>query len=294
MRVLIIGCGYVGLPLGVELVRRGHTVFGLRRSATPIPPAAGVETLRADIARAESLAGLPRDFDWVVNCAASGGGGEDEYRRLYVGGNRNLVSWLSGNPPRKFIYTSSTGVYGQTDGSVVTEDSPTQPGAATAAALVEAEQLLRDASKIGFPAVVLRLAGIYGPGRGHAFQQFLRGGARIEGDGSRFMNMVHRDDVLGAIIAALERGEPGETYNVVDDEPVSQRAFFTWLAAQLNRPLPAVVPADDGLGRKRGLTNKRVSNARLRTRLAYQFNYPNFRAGYAALLPSQPDGLPLP
>jgi nucleoside-diphosphate-sugar epimerase len=108
------------------------------------------------------------------------------------------------------------------------------------------------------------------------------------------MNMVHRDDVVGAIIAALERGEPGETYNVVDDEPVSQRAFFTWLAAQLNRPLPAVVPADDGLGRKRGLTNKRVSNARLRTRLAYQFNYPNFRAGYAALLPSQPDGLPLP
>ena len=100
--------------------------------------------------------------------------------------------------------------------------------------MVETEELLLAAARKNFPAVVLRVAGIYGPGRGHAFKQFLRGEARLEGDGSRFLNMIHRDDVAGAIITALERGRPGEIYNAVDNEPVSQAEFFGWLAAELN------------------------------------------------------------
>lgn len=331
-KCLIVGCGYVGLPLGAELVRQGHEVFGLRRSATDELRAAGIQPLCADITRPESLNQLPRQFDWVVNCAASAGGGAEDYRRLYLEGNRNLLAWLAGSPPKKYVFTSSTSVYGQTDGAVVTEKSPAEPMEETSKVLVETEDYLLTASsgsrgrsprqkqrtpklnapcgpeperqspdrlvsrlasphadpEIGapvrrsFPAVILRVAGIYGPGRGHWFKQFLRGAARLEGDGARWLNMIHRDDVIGAIIAALERGTPGEIYNAADSEPVTQLKFFEWLAAELQRPLPPKMPADEPNWRKRGATNKRVNNAKLRAELKYEFKFPDFRTGYAA------------
>jgi nucleoside-diphosphate-sugar epimerase len=80
----------------------------------------------------------------------------------------------------------------------------------------------------------------------------------------------------------LERGVPGEIYNAVDHEPVSQLNFFEWLAAQLQRPLPPRVAAEVEAGRKRGVTNKRISNAKLRAELDYEFSFPDFRTGYAA------------
>jgi len=281
MRVLIVGCGYVGLPLGAELVRQGHEVFGLRRSLTDELPAAGITLLTADITRPETLAQLPRHYDWVVNCAASGGGSAEDYRKLYLEGNQNLMAWLTGPLLQKFVYTSSTSVYAQNDGAWVTEQSPAQPEAPAAKVLVQAEDLLLAAAN-RFPAVILRVAGIYGPGRGHAFKQFLRGEARV--DGSRFLNMIHRDDLTAVIIAALERGRPGEIYNAADNEPVAQVEFFEWLAKQLHRPLPPRAAADAETWRKRGMTNKRVSNAKLRAELKYRFKFPDFRAGYAAEL----------
>jgi nucleoside-diphosphate-sugar epimerase len=289
MKCLIVGCGYVGLPLGAELVRRGHEVSGLRRGAPDELKAAGIRPLIADITQPESLAKLPRVFDWVVNCVASGGGGADDYRKIYLEGNRNLISWLADSPPAKFVYTSSTSVYGQNDGSVVTENSPAEPEADTAQVLVEVEKMLlaEDGSRgrsphQQFPTVILRVAGIYGPGRGHGFRQFLRGEAHIEGDGSRWLNMIHRDDLIGCIIAALEHGKPGEIYNAADNEPVTQLKFFEWLAAELKRPLPPGIPANADARRKRGATNKRVSNAKLRAELKYEFRFPDFRKGYGA------------
>lgn len=283
MRVLIVGCGYVGLPLGAELARQGHEVFGLRRSdaaATELKRL-GIAPLQADITQPDSLNKLPRDFDWVVNCSASGGGDAADYQRVYLEGNRNLLAWLADAPPKKFVYTSSTSVYAQNDGSMVTELSATEPDAPTARVLVETEKLLQAAAKKNFPAVVLRVAGIYGPARGHSFKQFLRGEARIEGDGARFLNMIHRDDLIGIIIAALRDGRPGEIYNAADNEPVSQLNFYEWLAAELQKPLPPRVMADAEIWRKRGVTNKCVSNAKLRAELKYEFKFPDFRAGYA-------------
>lgn len=282
MRILIAGCGYVGLPLATELVRQGHEVFGLRRSASMVFADNGIIPIQADITKAETLTKIPHRFDWVVNCAASGGGTDEDYRQLYLEGNRNLISWLRQSPPKKFVYTSSTSVYGQNDGSVVTEESPAQPEAPTARILTETEGLLLSAAQSGFPAVILRVAGIYGPGRGHAFKQFRHGEARIEGDGSRHYNMIHRDDLIEVIIAALERGEAGQIYNAADNEPVTQFKFYKWLAEKLNKPLPPVVPVDSEAFRKRGITNKRVSNAKLREKLKYEFQFPDFRAGYGA------------
>src|ERR1700756_5487024 len=126
MRVLIVGCGYVGVPLGAELARQGHDVFGVRRGpdGEAALQAAGIRPLIADITKLEDLAKLPCPFDWVVNCVSSSRGGVEEYRQIYLQGTRNLIQWLAAVPPRKFVYTSSTSVYGQTDGSPVKENSP--------------------------------------------------------------------------------------------------------------------------------------------------------------------------
>ena len=203
-----------------------------------------------------SLAKLPHEFDWVVNCVAAGGGAED-YRQVYLQGTHSLIEWLAPNPPKKFIYTSSTSVYGQTDGSQVKESSPTEPSVETAKILVETEKLLLAAvAEREFPAVILRVAGIYGPDRGHGFKQFLKNEARMEGDGSRFLNMIHRDDLIGCIIAALKSGRPGEIYNAVDDEPVSQMNFFHWLAGTVGKYPPQSEPENSAENRKRGVTNK--------------------------------------
>jgi nucleoside-diphosphate-sugar epimerase len=175
-------------------------------------------------------------------------------------------------------------VYGQNDGSVVTEESRAEPEAETARILVETElALLTAAQQSGFPAVILRLAGIYGPDRGYWLRQYLKQEARIEGSGGRILNMIHRDDVVGCVIAALERGRPGEIYNAVDDEPVSQIKLFQWLADTLGRGLPPSAPADAGAAR-RGATSKRVTNRKLKNELDYSFKYPTFRQGYAAEL----------
>lgn len=284
MRVLIVGCGYVGLPLGAELARRGHSVFGLRRTAEGAEDlrAAGLTPVVGDVTRPETLHALPGPFDWVVNTVSSSKGGPEVYRAVYVDGTRHLIEWLAGTPLRKFVYTSSTSVYAQTDGGEVTEESPARPPTETGQLLVETENLLRTAaSERGFPAVVLRVAGIYGPERGFLFQQYLSGEARLSGDGARLLNMIHRDDVVGAAIAALERGEPGRVYNVADDEPVSQRAFFEWLSQTLSRPMPPTADESTVTKRKRGVTNKRVANRRLREELQYALRFPTFREGYA-------------
>jgi nucleoside-diphosphate-sugar epimerase len=282
MRVLIVGCSYIGMAIGERLAIQGHKVFGLRRhegASGELKPL-GIESLVGDVTQLETLTRLPGDYDGVVNCVSASGGGEEEYRAIYLEGTRNLIKWLSPKPPRKFVYTSSTSVYGQNDGSLVTESSPAEPAADTAKVLTQTEQALIEAAhQRQFPAVILRVAGIYGPGRGYWFKQLLQGTATIEGCGERILNMIHRDDVAGAIIAALEDGRVGEIYNAVDNEPVSQFEFFKWFSAQLGKEIPPLTAEDLQNPRKRGITNKRISNAKLKAELGYEFKYPTFREG---------------
>jgi len=285
MRVLIVGCGYVGIALGEKLVRQGRQVFGLRRSdhGQDELRRVGIAPLKGDITRLDDLTKLSADYDWVVNCVSSSRGDADDYRAIYLQGTRNLLEWLSGLPLKKFVYTSSTSVYGQTDGSIVTEVSQTEPVTETGSVLLQTEKLLLQATARKFPAVILRVAGIYGPGRGYWLKQFLKGEARLEGKGERFLNMVHRDDVAGAIIASLEKGAVGEIYNVVDDEPVRQLDLFRWLCAHLGKEMPPFAEPNEQNERKRGWTNKSISNVRLKSKLGYQFRYPTFREGFISV-----------
>ena len=281
MKSLIIGCGYVGLPLGELLASQGHTVFGIRRTAEADEELLSrkITPIHVDITDPAQLAEVEPLFDVVINLVSSSKGGVEEYRRVYLEGTKNVLSWVRKSPPRVYLYTSSTSVYPQTDGSWVDESSPAEPDSATSQVLIDTEGELSAAHRANyFPAIIVRASGIYGPARGHLFKQFLKGEAVMRDEGSSWINMIHLDDLAGALAHLIERGKSGEVYNATDDEPVTQLDFFGWLAERLGKPLPASAPADPD--RKRGLTNKRVSNKKLKA-TGFNFKYPTFREGYA-------------
>jgi nucleoside-diphosphate-sugar epimerase len=168
------------------------------------------------------------------------------------------------------------------DGSWVTEESQTEPDSATSQVLRQTERELINAHlAAGFPSIIVRASGIYGPERGHLFKQYLRGEATMRGEGSSWINMVHVDDLAAALAHLIDHGKPGEIYNGTDNEPVTQGDFYRWLSERLRRQMPQQAAAD--ANRKRGLTNKRVSNAKL-VSTGFRFVYPTFREGYAAEL----------
>jgi nucleoside-diphosphate-sugar epimerase len=283
MRVLIIGSGYIGLPLGRELAAQGHQVCALRRFWTPeaVSLAQGLTPLSADVSQPETLAPLPPRYDWVVFCVATSGGAAEDYRRVYLEGSRHVADWLRATPPQQLVYTSSTSVYGQTDGSLVDETSAIDPGVETGEILAATEKVWLDEAQAGaIPSVLLRLAGIYGPGRGYWFKEYLKGTARMNGRGDRILNMIHRDDVVGAVIRSLVAAPSGEIFNVVDNEPATQFTFFEWLSNRLGGSLPPAAPAGAESLRKRGASNKRVANQKIRNQLNYQLKFPTFREGY--------------
>lgn len=283
MRSLLIGCGYVGTPLAKRLVELGHEVWGVRRTAQASADleATGVHMVAADISQPGALDALTGNFDWVVNLVSSDKGGPPEYRKVYVEGNRNLIEWARKQPLKKLVYTSSTSVYAQNDGSAVKESSPTEPTTETSQILLEAEKLVLSATP-ATPAVILRVSGIYGPDRGHLFKQYVKNEAKIPGQGARVVNMIHRDDLVEVIVAALKNGRTGEIYNAVDDEPVTLLHFYRWLAETLGKWMPPFVSEEEAGERKRALTSKKVQNRRMKVELGVQLKYPTFRQGYTA------------
>lgn len=283
MRVLVIGCGYVGKSLAKVLREAAHEVHTISRRAPEAGDGLGIQHHSIDVTIPEQLASLPPEFDWVVNLVSSSRGGVEDYEKAYFQGTRNILAWLQPSPPKKYVYTSSTSVYGQTDGSLVKENSPATGASPTGEVLLRTEQLLLAAfQKSKFPGIILRVAGIYGPERGHLFHQYLKNEARISGQGERIVNMIHRDDLVSLILRALQSGRPGEIYNAVDDEPVTQLHFFRWLAETLGKWMPPFETDDSGASRKRGNTNKKISNRKIKAELGFACKYPTFRQGYTA------------
>jgi nucleoside-diphosphate-sugar epimerase len=267
-RVLIAGCGFTGLATARALHAAGWNVLGCTHSAESARGLAGepFPVRAADLTDPIALRTLAewRGCEAVVHCASSGRGGADAYRAVYLGGARNLLEALA---PQRLLFTSSTSVYAQNDGAWVTEESPAEPDRETGRILRETEDLVLAAG-----GCVARLAGIYGPGRSVLLRKFLTGEAAIEGDGARWINQIHRDDIAAALTLLVERAATG-IFNVADDTPLTQRDLYTWLAAHFARPLPPTGPIDTN--RKRGVTSKRVCNAKLRA-LGWAPRYPSF------------------
>ena len=275
-RVLIAGCGYVGTALGVELAARGDQVWGLRRDPSGLPPA--IRPVRGDLLEQDNLVRvLPEAPDVVVYAASAGGFSDLAYRTAYVDGVRSFLRALvqAGAEPRRLLFTSSTGVYGRTDGEWVDEDTPPEPTAFNGSRVLEGEDLFLDGP---FPSVVLRLGGIYGPGRTSLLQRVRQGGVTCP-ENPVWSNRIHRDDCAGALLHLIDLPEPDPVYIGVDREPADLCQIMTWLAGRVGAPEP-VREVGGSLGRG---SNKRCSSDRL-VGSGYRFRFPDFRSGFEAIL----------
>ena len=287
-RVAILGCGYVGCELARQLGDADHHVVGVRRSESGLAAVeeAGAEPVRADVTDADSLESVP-SAEWVVFAASAGGRDADAARETYVEGLTTAIDHFADrdDAPARFVYTSSTGVYGDHDGAWVDEDTPIEPGDERTEVLAAAERLARERPPSGIDGTVARFGGLYGPDR-YRLARYLDGPVT-----AGVLNMVHRDDAAGAVRFLLEtdRGRDA-VVNVVDDEPVEKWGFADWLAEQADVDFPPKQTVEQRLAdvdrtatRRRIRANKRVSNDRLRSS-GYEFAYPTFREGYRAAI----------
>lgn len=278
-QVLIAGCGYVGEAAANAFHERGWEVEGWTATAEsaaklsdrPYPVRAVDVTNQSVVSRASD------EFDVVIHCVSSRGGDEEQYRRLYLEGVKNL---LRAFPRATLLFTSSTSVYAQSDGSVVDESSPAKPRHEKGKILRETEELV-----LAAPGIVARLGGIHGPHRSFFLSRLLEGRTPPEVN-DRLINQIHRDDIVSALLLLAERRADcrGEIFNVVADEPVTANAAYEWLSTRLQRPL--VSDAANPRQRKRGASNKQVSNRKLRA-LGWEPRYPTFESAMTeSILPS--------
>lgn len=275
MRVLVAGLGDVGGRAAADLAADGHDVVGVRRSDTGGPD--GVEMVQGDLSDPTLVDRLPADIDRVLITVSSDGRDPDLYRAAYLHGPTTLLDALArrGDDIERVVFTSSSAVHGQRDGEWVDESSPTEPSSATAEVLLEAERAITQGP---YPATMLRLTGIYGPGRTRLVDLVRRGDA-VVGSTPSYTNRIHAQDAAQAcvLLAALGADAPPVVIGT-DDEPADRAEVYRWLAEQLGVDGPVV---DDERAPDRG--SKRCRNDLLRE-LGWQPACPTFRHGYAELL----------
>lgn len=275
-RTLIVGCGFVGEQLALELARARGAVWGLSRSARALPH--GVNSISADITVPQTLKGqLPSGVTHLVFAASAGGSSDERYRSVYVTGTRNLLEHLDCGSLERVFFVSSTAVYAQSDGERVDENSATSPTHFSGQRMLEAENLV---TSFEAPSVILRCAGIYGPGRTRLIDTVRQGQACYDPSVSRFTNRIHRDDVAGALMHLMQLANPAPLYVGVDEYPAPEREVFEFLAECLNVEGPKTGASGEST---RGGNNKQCSSALLRAH-GYRFRFPTFRQGYGAML----------
>jgi nucleoside-diphosphate-sugar epimerase len=275
-RVAIAGCGFLGEAAADLFSNEGWDVFGLcaNLQSTSRFSAKPYEVRALDITKEFSIAKPWRGVDALVHCAGPEHAIPEAYQAIYADG---LSHCLAAFEPRQVLIVGSTSVYAQVDGRWVDETSETQPERETGRILLKAEQIAL--SRDGF---VARLSGLYGPGRSVIMRKFLSGEAILEGDGLRWINQIHRDDAARAIVHLLTKPATPGIYNVSDSVPATQTEVYRWLADFFHRPLPKIGEPD--FNRKRGWTNKRVSNSKLRE-TDWRPHFSDFRSAIASLKP---------
>lgn len=286
-RVLIAGCGYVGTALGLFLHAQGAQVYAIRRDVSGLPEP--LHPVACDLGVPLTLDHLPREWDAVVYCAAAGEFSPAAYRRAYVDGLRHLIeaAGAAGWRVGRWLFTSSTSVYAQSDGAWVDETSETNPASETTRQLLDAEALL---TELPGTTIIARLAGIYGPGRERLIDQIRTGQATPSMPGT-YSNRIYLEDIVGALSHLLLQRAPAPIYNICDNEPTPLGEIYDWLAGRLGvslAPQEGAAPhkstdASSRRSQRSMRSNKRCANTRLRES-GYQLHYPTFREGFDALI----------
>lgn len=280
MSKLVIGCGYLGRRVAARWQAAGAPVFALTRGQPEALRDLGVEPILGDVLTPASLAALPAVETVLYAVAPDRRTPSTDPYAVWSAGLANALDALRrSSPGARFLFVSSTGVYGSTDGAEVDEASPLRPEDDSARALQAAEQLLGER----WPsAVVLRFAGIYGPGR-LIRAQALQAGEPIPADPEKWLNLIQVEDGAAAVLAAEARAAAGAVYNVSDGHPVRRREFYGYLARLLNAPEPRFAPPAPGtMSFRHDRADRRVSNRRLREELGLVLRYPSYREGLAA------------
>jgi nucleoside-diphosphate-sugar epimerase len=273
MRLLIAGCGDLGGRIGQRWLIDGGEVVALRRRADLLPPALQPRAL--DLARPLPAGALDGEFDAVASVASAGARSEAAYRSAYIDGPRHLLAALP-RPPSRFLFASSTAVYGEDAGGWVDESSPADAASFNGRLLVEAAAALAAAAPC---LVVARLSGLYGPGR----DWMLRRARAGESGAARWTNRVHIDDAAAACVHLLRHPAPPSLVCVSDDLPAREDVVLAFLREALDLPPVAGADVDPTP------VGKRVGNRRLRAS-GFSLRWPDFRRGYAAAFDLRPAG----
>ena len=276
--VLIAGCGDIGSRMATQLLANDWQVYGLRRSIERLP--AGVIGVAGDLFSEQCPAQWPSgEIDYVVYSAAATEHDEAGYQAAYVDGLKHTLSWLKqhGQKPKRLLFVSSSSVFAQKDGEWIDETSPARATNYSGRIMLDAEQV---ALNSGIAASVVRLTGIYGPGREWMLGQ-VRKGYRVAIDPPMYGNRIHADDAGGLLAFLLEADRQGEAlddcYIGVDNAPVPLAEVVGWLRERLG----VTEWAAETSTRRAG--SKRCSNARAKA-LGWEPRYSSYREGYAEIL----------
>lgn len=288
-KIFVVGCGDIGLRVARQCLERRWPVTALVRSEASAQRlrGAGLDLFHADLDRADSLVGLPTAGAGVFYFVPppEAGGATDPRVAAFAAAMTQAL-------PHRVVYLSTSGVYGDRDGGWVDEDTPPDPRTVRGKRRLSAEQTLRAwGERLGVPVIVLRVGGIYGPGR-LPVQRLRQGLAVLEPAACGFTNRIHADDLATVCLAALERGRPGAVYNVSDGQPGTMTEYFLAVADRLGLPQPPTVSWEEA---QRTLTpamlsylgeSRRMDTRRLREELAVTLRYPTLADGLAAVDPA--------
>ena len=279
MLKLVIGCGYLGERVAREWLRQGAEVAVLTRSETRAEKfvGLGLKPVIGDVLDPDSLRKLPL-AETVLYAVGFDRTSVASKRSVYVDGLSNVLREVGARCER-FLYVSSTSVYGQDAGELVDESSPTTPTEENGRICCDAEAAVR---QLKAEAIILRLAGIYGPGRLLARVEQLRRGDRLTGNPNAWLNLIHVDDAVRAVLAAETRGVLGETSLVCDDQPLLRREYYSALAEAVGAPTPQFEELSVDAPERRRL-NKRCVNHRLRKELSVDLQFPTITSGLRSL-----------
>ena len=283
MKALIFGCGYLGRRVAGQWLEAGHEVSALTRSTAKRTElkTAGITPIVGDVIAPESLSTLPA-ADVVLYAVGYDRSDGADRRTVVLDGLRNALAALAGRTER-LVYISTTSVYGQSNGEWIDEESPTEPLTESGRLALAAEQLVASQSALlDLRSSILRLSGLYGPGRMLRRLEQLRSGAPIEGNGDAWLNLIHVDDAASAVLFAAERlldshADP-DVYLVTDDRPVRRRDYYGRPAELTGSPQPVFDPTIES--RSAGL-GKRCRNVRAKRDLGLTLAFPTFEEGLA-------------
>jgi len=252
MRVVIVGCGYLGLRAAREWQQRGHTVTALTRSPDRAREwtDSGLKTVVGDVLNPESLRALPA-ADVCLYAVGYDRHAQAAKRAVYVDGLKTVLAALHGKIGR-WIYVSSTSVYGQDQGEVVTEDSVCEPQSEGGEICLAAERLFEQAlAMTEVTRCIVRLAGLYGPSRLIARRDQLHAGTPLSGNPDSWLNLIHVDDAVQAVLRLSELETIPQRLLLTDGHPLSRREFYSALASAVGAPAPGFASeGTDGLNKR--------------------------------------------